>query len=64
MEIFFRLLTEKQLRRGVFTSVKELETTIVQFIEIYGEAKKPLVWAKSAEGILVKVERARQALSN
>ncbi len=58
------LLTEKQLRRGVFTSVKELEESIVKFIEKHNENKKPFVWTKSAEGILVKVERTRQSLAS
>ena len=60
---FFGLLTEKQLRRGVFTSVKELEESIMKFIEMHNENKKPFVWTKSAGEILVKVERARQSLA-
>ena len=63
VERFFGLLTEKQLRRGIFTSVKELEETIIRFIEEHNNNKKPFVWTKSAEEILVKVERARQALA-
>lgn len=64
VERFFGLLTEKQLRRGIFSSVKELEQTIMQFIETHNENKKPFVWTKSAEEILVKVERARLTLAN
>jgi len=64
VERFFGLLTDKQLRRGVFTSVKELEKTIMGFIAHHNENKKPFVWVKSAEEILVKVDRARQMLSN
>ncbi|VAW84028.1 Mobile element protein [hydrothermal vent metagenome] len=63
VERFFGLLTEKQLRRGVFTSVKELEESIMRFIKLHNENKKPFSWTKSAEEILVKVERARQTLS-
>jgi len=63
VERFFGLLTEKQLRRGVFTSVKELEKAIMQFIEAHNENKKPFIWTKTAEEILVKVERARKSLS-
>jgi len=63
VERFFGLLTEKQLRRGVFTSVKELEEVIMQFIEVHNENKKPFVWTKSAEEILVKVGRARKTLT-
>ena len=64
VERFFGLLTEKQLRRGVFTSVKELETTIMRFIETHNENKKPFIWTKSVEEILEQVGRARDALSN
>jgi len=64
VERFFGLLTQKQLRRGVFTSVKELEEAIMQFIETHNENRKPFVWTKSAEEILAKVERARQALTS
>jgi len=63
VERFFGLLTDRQLRRGIFTSVKELEEVIMQFIEVHNENKKPFVWTKSAEEILKKVDRARQALT-
>ena len=64
VERFFGVLTQKQLRRGVFTSVKELEAAIMQFIATHNQDKKPFVWTKSAEEILVKVGRARQALTS
>lgn len=64
VERFFGLLTEKQLKRGVFTSVKELEASIMNFIRHHNKNKKPFVWTKSAEEILKKVERARETLSN
>ena len=64
VERFFGLLTEKQLRRGIYTSVTELEVAIMRFIESHNANKKPFVWTKSAEEILEKVGRARDALSN
>jgi len=64
VERFFGLLTEKQLRRGVFTSVKDLETSITNFIEQNNSDPKPFVWTKTAEEILEKVGRARTALLN
>jgi transposase len=63
VERFFGVLTQKQLRRGVFTSVQALEEAITRFIDTHNTNKKPFVWTKSAEEILVKVGRARQALS-
>jgi hypothetical protein len=62
VERFFGLLTDKALRRGVFTSVKDLETTIHDFIAHHNGEPKPFVWTKSANKILEKVERARKAL--
>ena len=64
VERFFGLLTEKQLKRGVFTSLKELEASIYDFIARHNESPKPFVWTKSAEAILEKVNRARTALRN
>lgn len=64
VERFFGLLTQKQLRRGVFTSVQELEKAIMDFIQAHNHQSKPFVWTKSAEEILIKVNRAREALSN
>jgi len=52
VEFFFGLPTEKQLRRDIFISVKELEKTIVAFIKEHYINKKSFVWAKSAEEIL------------
>ena len=63
VERFFGLLTDKALRRGVFTSVKELETTIHDFIAHHNGDPKPFVWTKSANKIVEKIERARKALS-
>lgn len=64
VERFFGILTEKQLKRGIFTSVEELELKIVEYIEKQNENSKPFVWTKSAEEILKKVHRARATLNN
>ena len=63
VERFFGLLADKQLRRGEFTSVKELEDTIMRFVNTHNEQNKPFIWTKSAEDILAKVARARRAIS-
>jgi len=64
VERFFGLLTEKQLKRGVFTSVEELEQKIIAYIDKNNANPKPFVWTKSAEEILEKVNRARSTLDN
>jgi transposase len=63
VERFFGLITERQIRRGVFTSVKELEEKIMTFIHEYNKERKPFVWTKSAEEILHKVKRAKTSLA-
>lgn len=64
VERFFGILTDKRLRRGVFTSVKELEAALKDFIEQHNRNPKPFVWTKSTEEILEKVGRAREQLNN
>jgi len=64
VERFFGALTEKQLKRGIFTSVDELERTIIEYIDNNNKNPKPFVWTKSVEEILEKVNRARSTLDN
>lgn len=64
VERFYGLLAQKQLKRGVFTSVGELEAAITTFIERPSESPTPFVWTKSVDEILEKVGRARVALQN
>ena len=63
VERFFSTLTEKQLRCGVFHSVQDLERRLEDYIKTYNENPRPLVWTKTADEILRKVGRARQALA-
>ena len=51
------------LRRNLFTSVKELEARLAEYIDTYNE-NQPFVWTKSAKQILEKVGRARQTLGH
>lgn len=62
VERFFGLLTEKQLKRGVFTSVKVLEASIMAFIDTHNKNKKTFLWTKSADDILKKVAHPRNTL--
>ena len=64
VERFFAILTYKQIRRGVFTSVPHLEQCLREYVHSYNENPRPLVWTKSVEEIVQKVRRARAALSD
>jgi transposase len=57
VERWFALLTEKQIRRGIFRSTRELETTIRNYIETHNEHPKPFIWTKTADEILASVAR-------
>jgi transposase len=57
VERWFALLTEKQLRRGVHRSTKELETAIRVYIQLHNKDPKPFVWHKTADQILDSVAR-------
>jgi len=50
------------IRRGVFTSVPQLEHAIHDYIEHNNANPKPFVWIKSANDIIIKVNRGRAAL--
>ena len=57
VERFFALLTEKQLRRGVHRSTKDLEAAILGYIDAVNADPKPFRWAKSADDILASIKR-------
>lgn len=62
VERFFRDLTQKQLRRGIFRSVEELIASINDYLGQHNADPNPFIWTKSASDILEKVTRARQVL--
>ncbi len=57
VERWFALLTEKQLRRGVHRSTRELENAIHQYIRHNNRDPKPFIWHKTADQILDSVAR-------
>ena len=63
VERFFAMLTEKQIRRGVFTSVPHLEKRLREYVASHNDNPEPLVWTKSVGEIIAKVDRARAALA-
>jgi transposase len=63
VERWFRQITDKRIRRGVFRSVKELIAAIMDYIEQHNENPEAFVWTAKAEAILEKVRRARNVLN-
>jgi transposase len=63
VERFFAELTNRRLRRGVFTSVPVLVDAIESWIANWNQDPKPFVWHKAADEIIDKVRRGRAALA-
>ena len=63
VERWFRELTTKRIRRGVFQSVADLIAAIEEYIAVHNAHPKPFVWTKSAEAILEKVGRCKAILA-
>jgi len=62
VERWFRDLTDKAIRRGVFRSVPELIAAIDEYLKAHNDDPKPFVWTATAESILAKVRRGRVTL--
>jgi transposase len=62
VERWFRELTDKAIRRGVFGSVPDLIAAIEEYLTANNEDPQPFVWTATAEDILEKVRRGRVAL--
>ena len=57
VETWFSLLTQRQLRRGVPRSVRELEAALLGYATRSHDTAKPFRWTKSADEILQSVKR-------
>lgn len=64
IERWFREITDKRIRRGVFRSVAELKKAIMAYIDGHNDNPTPFIWTAPAERILEKVRRARATLGN
>lgn len=63
VERWFGKITSERIRRGVFKSVPELEQAINDYISYNNANPKPFVWTKSANDIILKVNRGRAVLN-
>jgi transposase len=58
VEIFFGIITRQAIRRGSFTSVKDLINAIRTFIDAWNDRCHPFTWTKDADTILTKAKRS------
>jgi transposase len=64
IERFFRDLTDKRIRRGVYQDLEQLIMAIGQYIDKHNANPKPFIWTAKAKDILEKVSRAQATLNN
>jgi transposase len=64
VERWFAALTEKQIRRGVFRSTRELEDAIMRYLESSNRDPKPFIWTKTADQILAGIARFCKRIYN
>jgi len=57
VERWFGLITQRAIRRGSFSSVKELIQKIDAFVQHYNRTHRPFVWTATADSILQKIAR-------
>jgi putative transposase len=57
VERWFGLLTSRELRRGSFTSARQLTARINAFVTNHNRRSRPFTWTATADEILAKVAR-------
>ena len=62
VERWFREITDKRIRRGVFHSVPRLIDAIMSYIDTHNENPESFEWTAKSEDIIEKVRRAREVL--
>ena len=55
-------MTQRRLRRGTFTSVRQLQQAICEYVEHHNNDARGYRWQALPEEILAKVRRARAIL--
>src|SRR5271165_7138076 len=63
VERWFGLITQRAIRRGSFSSVKELVQKIDAFVQHYNRSHRPFAWTATADSILQKIQRLCSRIS-
>jgi len=59
VECFFSVITRQAIRRGSFTSVRQLTDTIGAYTGNWNEHPVPFTWTNDPEEILAAIKRAK-----
>jgi transposase len=62
IERWFGELTGKRIRRGIFVSVPDLIAAIEEYLAVWNENPRPLVWTATVESIMEKLASCKQTL--
>ena len=62
VEIWFNIITQKAIRRGSFSSVRQLVDKIRYFTDAYNPQARPFLWTATADSILQKIQRLCTAI--
>lgn len=63
VEIFFAIITKQAIRRGSFSSVKDLVAAIRRFIDAWNERCEPFQWTREADELIRKATRKKTSLT-
>jgi hypothetical protein len=55
VETFFSTLTRQRIRRGVFSSIVDLQAAINRYLDEHNRDPKPFAWTRSPDSILDKL---------
>lgn len=63
VETWFSIITQRAIRRGSFTSVKQLTAKIDEFVKNYNAKSRPFVWTATSDSIFEKLKRLCESIS-
>ena len=64
VERWFREITDKRIRRGIFRSVPELIGAITEYLDNHNQNPKVFVWSAPVQRILAKIAKCKEALES
>jgi hypothetical protein len=64
VEVRFGIIERQAIRRGTFTSVKDLTNKIRQFINGWNPRSHPFVWTKTPDETLAKLKRKQTSTTS
>ena len=63
VERWFGIITQRAIRRGSFSSVKELIAKTEQFVATCNKTRAPFSWTATADSILERLQRLCSQIS-